>query len=57
MLGQEVQRLVESNQPAGYYEIKWNGLDNRGQQVVSGVYLYKIEANNFSMCRKMLLVR
>ncbi|MBN2091810.1 T9SS type A sorting domain-containing protein [candidate division KSB1 bacterium] len=57
MLGQEVQRLVESNQPAGYYEIKWNGLDNMGQQVVSGVYLYRIEANDFCMNRKMLLVR
>ncbi len=57
MLGQEIQRLVDTFQPAGYYQINWNGRDFAGQSVVSGIYIYKIEANGFTATRKMLLVR
>lgn len=59
--GQLVETLVEQQQPAGYYSINWNGKDERGQDVASGLYFYQFRAKgskeNFIQMRKMLLVR
>jgi hypothetical protein len=37
--------------------MSWDGLDNFGKEVASGVYLYKIQAGDFFAVRKMSLVR
>ena len=42
ILGQQVKTLVSQKQAAGNYQILWNGLDNSGKPVSSGVYLYSI---------------
>jgi len=57
ILGREVKALVNENQVAGYYSIEWNGTDNRGLRVASGVYMYRIEANNFKKTVKMMLMK
>jgi predicted GH43/DUF377 family glycosyl hydrolase len=56
-LGQEVRTLVNEEKPAGFYEAVWDGRDHFGQQVASGLYLYRLEANNFIQTRKMVLLR
>jgi len=55
--GSEVAKLVDNHQAPGTYTIEWNGKDNSGRQVSSGVYLYKIEAGNFSELKKMILLK
>jgi hypothetical protein len=52
MLGEEVAELVNSFQIAGSHELK---LDATG--LPSGVYIYKIETNNFVASRKIMLIR
>ena len=57
LLGQEVKTLVNSRQGAGYKTVVWDGVNNLGQQVASGIYLYRLEAGNFVKIRKMILIR
>jgi hypothetical protein len=55
--GQLVKTLVNESQPAGYYNVKWNGKDDNGKEVSSGTYIYRIIAGNFKMEKKMLVVK
>lgn len=57
LLGRKVQRLVNEKLQPGRYEILWNGRDNSGNQVASGIYFYRITAGNFVKTRKMILMR
>ncbi len=57
LLGQEIQTLVQSTQNPGQYEVVWDGLDNAGQQVSSGMYIYRLKSGSFSASGKMALVR
>jgi hypothetical protein len=57
MLGQKIKTLVNEPQSAGYYHMNWDGRTDMGNLVGSGVYFYRIQANNFSKVRKMILVR
>jgi len=56
-LGQKVRTLVKELQPSGAYQIEWNGQDNMGKLVVSGVYLYRLKAGSYVQTRKMVLVQ
>lgn len=58
ILGQKVCTLVnEARKPAGYYRVEWDGKNEAGQAVGSGVYFYRLEAGGFTETRKMLLLR
>ncbi len=57
ILGQEVAELVNSTLSAGNKRIDWNGTDGNGRTVESGVYFYKISADDFAMTRKMMLLK
>jgi len=57
MLGQEVKTLVSANQAAGFKEVAWDGTNNSGAKVASGIYIYRLEANNFVASHKMLLMK
>jgi len=56
-LGQEVRRLVQATQEAGRYEVVWNGRDDQGRQLSTGFYLFRLSAGDFTMTRKMILLR
>jgi len=56
-LGQEIVTLVNSELSDGIHKVKWDGKDSRGQKVSSGIYIYKINLNQFTQSRKMLLIR
>ncbi|MBN1352000.1 T9SS type A sorting domain-containing protein [candidate division KSB1 bacterium] len=62
--GNEVKTLISSNQSAGFQAVQWNGRDESGQLVASGVYYYKIQARakddrqvTYSSIRKMILMK
>ena len=57
MLGQKVKTLINQNQEAGYYSVEWDGRNNFGNPVSSGIYLYRIKAGNFISVHKMTLLR
>ena len=55
--GRLVRRLVDSRQDAGDYASTWDGRDVRGFEAPSGVYFYRLDAEDFTDSRKMLLVK
>ena len=55
--GQKIRTLVEGERPAGTYSVTWDGRDDAGRDVASGVYLCRMESGGLSTVRKMLLVR
>jgi len=57
ILGREIKTLVSENQNAGYYWIVWDGTDNSGNNVTSGIYIYRLVADNFIASKKMLLIK
>jgi hypothetical protein len=56
-LGEKVKTLVEERQDVGYYSIHWNGTDDSGRPVSSGVYFQYLSTGKFIQTRKMLLLR
>jgi hypothetical protein len=57
LAGQEVKTLLKGKQPAGSKQVTWDGRDNNGHQVASGVYLYRLQADNTVQTRKMVLLK
>ncbi|MDQ7063556.1 MAG: FlgD immunoglobulin-like domain containing protein [candidate division KSB1 bacterium] len=55
--GQLVRTLVKGYQGAGAYSVTWDGRDDQGQAVASGVYLYQFRAGEEVEVRRMLLLR
>lgn len=56
-MGQRVCMLVNKAQLAGEHTIAWDGLNNAGQAVTSGVYYYKLEAGHETQTQKMILMK
>lgn len=58
LLGQEVITLVNKEQQPGAYTVQWDGKDNFGRPVASGVYVFQMKAGNkFSVAKRMLLLK
>jgi len=57
LIGQEVATLVNAAQEAGVYRVRWNGANQLGQRVASGIYLFRLKAGDFTMTRKMILMK
>ena len=56
-IGQEIRTLVQKFQPAGEYIVHWDGTDNLGQKVSSGIYMYHLTSGDFSQTRRMMLLK
>jgi len=57
LVGQVVRTLADGTQAAGGHSVRWDGRDEAGRRLASGVYLYRIEVNGFSAVRRMMLVK
>jgi len=55
--GRKVRTLVDSELEPGSHRIVWNGRNDRGQRVTSGVYLYTIRSGAMTYTKKMLMVK
>jgi len=52
-----VRSLIDEEKEPGQYSVHWDGRDDKGQTVGSGVYLYRIEAETFVSTKKMIIAR
>lgn len=57
ILGQVVRKLVDEEKPAGFHQTIWDGRDETGRPVSTGIYLYQIRAGDFVQTKKMQLVK
>jgi len=55
--GQKICSLVDSELPAGTHRAVWNGLDDQGRPVSSGVYLYRLSDSKNTTTKKMMLMK
>jgi subtilisin family serine protease len=56
-LGQQVRRLLNQKIEAGKHRVEWDGRNDMGKSVASGVYIYRFEAGNFHRIQKMMLLK
>jgi len=57
VLGQNVRTLVNDFQEAGTQSVMWDGTDNGGSQVASGLYFYRLTADGFQATKKMMMLK
>jgi len=57
ILGQEVATLVDEAKDPGYYEVKWDGRDEKGDDVSCGIYFYRLMTGTFEATRRMVLMK
>jgi hypothetical protein len=57
ILGQGVAVLLDRLVPAGRHRVEWNGCDQQGREVVSGMYFYRLSAGGMASTKKMLLLK
>lgn len=57
VLGQTVRVLADNDMEAGIRNVSWDGRDDNGNAASSGVYFYRIAANNFNDTKKMTLIK
>jgi hypothetical protein len=57
ILGREVASLVNQNKKAGNYAVTWNGRNEFNYAVASGIYFYRLHANNFVQTKKMIMLK
>ncbi|MCL2063194.1 MAG: T9SS type A sorting domain-containing protein [Candidatus Cloacimonetes bacterium] len=54
---QKVRVLMDELMPAGSHEILWNGRNEYGLEVASGVYFYRLQTENETFIRRMMLIK
>jgi hypothetical protein len=57
LLGQDVRTLVDDVQEAGYHTVSWDGSDNVGCEVPSGIYFYRLAVGQYSETKRMVLIK
>jgi hypothetical protein len=55
--GTLVRTLVNDNRTAGEYSVAWDGQNDNGVRVSSGVYIYRLEVGNFTQTRRMVMLK
>ena len=57
LLGQPVVTLVRGPLPPGEHLVRWDGRDEAGRKLASGLYVYRLDAGSRALMRKLLLVQ
>jgi hypothetical protein len=57
ILGQRVRTLVQGVRPVGQYTVTWDGKDEAGRTVESGVYICRLETGSIALVKKMLMLK
>jgi len=57
MKGQKIKSYNQEHSSPGYYQISWDGRDENGRNVASGIYLYRLTTANYTSAKKMVLAK
>ena len=57
ILGQKVRTLIDTYLEPGRYRVHWDGTDDRGIKVTSGIYIYRLVAGDVVISKKMVLLK
>lgn len=57
LLGRELTLLVDASRSAGVHRVAWDGRNSAGAAVATGVYIYHLQAGDFTSTKKLLLMR
>jgi hypothetical protein len=55
--GEKIKVLLREQREAGYYSVIWDGSDDQGNKVASGIYFYSINTSQYSAARKMVMIK
>jgi hypothetical protein len=55
--GRKIRTIVNTNQNAGRYKIVWNGRNDSGSRVSSGIYIYRIIAGKYTAIKKLMVLK
>ena len=56
-LGQKIRTVIHQDHDPGYYRVVWDGKDEQGRSVGTGMYLYRVRAGTHQQVKKMTLLR
>jgi flagellar hook assembly protein FlgD len=56
-MGRKVITLIADELKAGVYDVAWDGRNEKGKSVASGLYIYRLKTKDFTHSKKMLLIR
>ena len=56
-MGQKVAVLLDGYMDKGYGEVTWDGADQSGRPVASGIYFYRLEGGEVSITKRMMLLK
>ena len=57
MKGQKIKSYTQEHYSPGYYQVSWDGCDDNGRNVASGIYLYRLTTGNYTSVKKMVLAK
>ncbi len=57
ILGQRVRTLIDGNLTQGKHRLIWNGRNDQGQIMPSGIYIYRLKSEKFTSSKRMLIIR
>jgi flagellar hook assembly protein FlgD len=57
ILGKQVKELINTTHPPGQYGVIWDGRNNQGKEVASGIYFYQLAARDYKQTQKLVLTK
>jgi len=57
IIGQQVAMLADEELTAGPHQIQWNGTDDSGKPLASGIYFYRLDTGPTAITKKMILLK
>ena len=57
ILGRKVRTLVSEHLSSGYKSVLWDGKNDSGKEVASGIYFYQLKVGDFSEAKKLVLLK
>ncbi|HNC48511.1 MAG TPA: FlgD immunoglobulin-like domain containing protein, partial [bacterium] len=57
VLGQKIRNLISEQRTAGYHNVMWDGKNQKGSAVPSGIYIYRLETVDGILSKKMVLLK